>query len=208
MTRLVKAALKSGGKSMKIEKAIWITAPALMAGLMFAVPSFAQNSSYSSTTTTTAPADNNAPAPADNQSTTTTTTTTNNGNSWSNSAENLGHNVKMGTEHAYYHAKRDAKDVALETRVKTTLRENKLTRHSEVHVSADSGDVTLTGHVPSAQTARRAQEVVARVYGVKAVNNDLRYPGNDSAAVTPSDSDSTGVAHPAYSHTSPAENAQ
>jgi hypothetical protein len=46
--------------------------------------------------------------------------------------------------------------------------------------------------------------MVASVYGVKAVYNELRYPRADLAA-TPPDADSTGVAHPAYSHDAPAE---
>ena len=75
-----------------------------------------------------------------------------------------------------------------------------------MHVTADNGIVTLTGQVPSELNARRAQEVVASVYGVRVVNNDLNYP-HSREAVTPPDADSTGVAHPAYSDTAPAENA-
>jgi osmotically-inducible protein OsmY len=73
-----------------------------------------------------------------------------------------------------------------------------------VHVTANQGIVTLTGQVPNERTARHARQMVASVYGVKAVYNELRYPHTD-LAVTPRDADSTGVAHPAYSHEAPAE---
>jgi hypothetical protein len=86
------------------------------------------------------------------------------------------------------------------------LHENKSTRGSDVHVTADNGTVTLSGQVPSETRAQTVQEVVANVYGVKTVNNELIYPKN-RGAVTPPDSDSTGVAHPAYSDLAPAERA-
>jgi hypothetical protein len=184
---------------MRTGKALWITAPVLMAGLI-ALPAFAQSDSYSNTTTTTAPASNSA-AP---ENSTTATTTTNNGNSWKTSAENAAHSAKVHTENAYHHVKRDVKDVSLEARVKTMLHEDKFTRGKDVHVTANRGIVTLTGHVPTARTARHAQYVVASVYGVRAVSNELRYPHRD-LAVTPRDADSTGVAHPAYNHDAPAE---
>ena len=86
------------------------------------------------------------------------------------------------------------------------LHENKFTRDENVHVRADNGMVTLTGRVPSEHSAKRVEQVVASVYGVKTVKNQLSYP-TDRGVVTPPDADSTGIARPAYSDTAPAEKA-
>ena len=171
--------------------------------IVLAVPSFARGSSYSSTTTVTAPSNSNPDQPATE---TTTITTSHSGGSWQQSAHDAAHNAEVATEKAYNHVARDVKDISLEGRVMAVLRENKYTHDSDVHVTANNGVVTLNGQVPSAQNAERVQQVVASVYGVKTVNNDLSYPGS-RGWVTPPDAYSTGVAHPAYSDSAPAENA-
>jgi hypothetical protein len=177
---------------MNMRKALWVTAPALMAGLL-ALPAFAQSGSYN---TSTAPAGTAAAA----ENSTTTNTSASTSNSLSNSADTAA----ADTQHAYHSVKHDVKDVALEGRVKAMLHEDKYTRGADVHVTANRGIVTLTGEVPNQRTASHARQMVASVYGVKAVYNELRYPRADLAA-TPPDADSTGVAHPAYSHDAPAE---
>jgi BON domain len=187
----------SGGLPiMKTGKALWITAPALMVSLL-ALPAFAQSNSYNNTT---APGDTAAAS----ENSTASTMTNSTGNSWSNSAKNAANTAATDTEHAYHQVKRDVKDVALEGRVKAMLHEDKYTRGTDVHVTANQGIVTLTGQVPNKRTALHARQMVASVYGVRAVSNELRYPRSDLAA-TPPDADSTGVAHPAYSHAAPAE---
>jgi BON domain-containing protein len=189
---------------MKPRLVIWFPA-AFVAALVFTIPSFAQTNSSGSTTTATSPADSNTTAPAQPATTTTRTTTTteNSSGSWQESATNAAHNAEVATEKAYNHVARDVRDISLEARIKAVLHENKSTRDSDVHVTADNGIVTLTGQVPSKRNAQTVQEVVASVYGVKAVNNDINYPRNRG---TPPDADSTGVARPAYSDTAPAEN--
>jgi osmotically-inducible protein OsmY len=182
-----------GGLPMKTGKALWITAPALMVSLL-ALPAFAQSDSYN----------NNTPPAGTAAASENSTTTTSTGNSVSTSAENAAHDAAVDTENAYHHVKRDVKDVALEARVKAMLHEDKYTRGTDVHVTANRGIVTLTGQVPNERTARHARHIVASVYGVKAVYNELRYPRADLAATSP-DADSTGVAHPAYSHEAPVE---
>ena len=190
---------------MKPGIAVWFPVSALSIIIVFPIRSLAQRSSDSSTTTTTMPASDSTSASAQTGMTTTTNTTTEEGrSSWKQSASDAAHNAEIATEKAYNRAARDVKDISLEGRILAVLHENKSTRDSDVHVTADNGVVTLTGKVPSEQNARRVQEVVASVYGVKAVNNDLNYP---SGAVIPRDADSTGIAHPAYSDTAPAENA-
>jgi hyperosmotically inducible protein len=103
--------------------------------------------------------------------------------------------------------KQNVNDFSLATKVQAVLHENKYTRSSDVHVTATNGVVTLTGQVPTEESARRAQEIVASIYGVKAVNNDLNYPHRKVERATPPDSVSTGVAHPPYSKTAPVESA-
>jgi BON domain len=173
--------------------------------IFLAIPSFARSSSYSSTMTTTTPASTN-PSVCEPGTTTNATITTENGGSWRRSASEAVHNADVATEKAYNRAARDVDNLSLKGRVEAVLHENKSTRGSDVHVTADNGIVTLSGQVSSKRSARSVEEVVANVFGVKAVNNDLTYPSN-RGLVTPPDTDSTGVAHPAYSDIAPVERA-
>jgi BON domain len=177
----------------------------------FTLPFSAWGSSYdSSTTVMTGPGNSNPSAqdqsPLSTTTTTTTTSTENNSSSWEHSATEAAHNAKLATENAYNQVARSIRDISLEGKIKTVLHETKATRDSDVHVFANNGIVTLTGAVPSARSAQQVQEVVADVYGVKVVNNELYYP-NRRERVTPPDADATGVARPAYSDTAPAERA-
>jgi hypothetical protein len=189
---------------MKHGIAGWFPVIALSVTIVFPIRSLAQRSSYSSTTTTTMLASSSTSASAQPEMTNTATTPTgDNRSSWKQSASDTAYNAEIATERAYNHTARGVKDISLEGRILAVLHENKFTRDS-VHVTADNGIITLTGKVQSEQNAQRVQEVVASVYGVKAVKNDLNYP---TGAVTPRDADLTGIAHPAYSDTAPAENA-
>jgi BON domain len=172
---------------MKNGNVVFFHVSALSLIIIFALPCFAQSNSFSSTTTNTS-------------------TTGANTSSWQQSASDAAHNAKVGTEKVYNQAAHSVKDISLQARIKAVLHENKSTRDSNVRVTADNGIVTLTGGVPSEQDAQHVKEVVASVYGVKAVDNDLDYP-HSRRAITPSDADSMGIAHPAYSDTAPAENA-
>jgi osmotically-inducible protein OsmY len=136
----------------------------------------------------------------------TTTTTENSNGSWSQSAGEAVHDAEIAIEKAYDLAARDVENLALEGRVEAVLYEDKSTRGSDVQVTADNGTVTLRGHVPPEGRAQTVQKLVADVYGVKGVNNQLNYPRNRDA-VTPPDTDSTGVAHPAYGDLALAERA-
>jgi len=173
---------------------------------IFALPCFAQNSSYSGTTTTTAPANSNSSASGQAGTASTATMAENSGSSWRQSVSDAAHNAEVITENVYNQVARGVKDMSLEARINAVLHENKSTRGSDVHVTADNGVVTLTGNVPSERNAQRVQEVVASVYGVDAVNNDLNYP-RSGGALTPPDADSMDIAHSAYSDIAPAENA-
>lgn len=170
------------------------------------VPSVARSNSLSSRTATVTPASirpsDYLPATIANAANTTETSD----GSWSQSAGEAVRNAELATEKAYNRAARDVQNLTLKGKVEAVLHENKSTRGSDVHVTTDNGTVTLSGQVPSERIAQNVEQVVANVYGVKAINNQLSYPRNREA-VTPRDSDSTGVAHPAYSDLAPAERA-
>ena len=165
------------------------------------IPSLAYTNSYNTTNPTILPTSADS---SETDATATATETTD--GSWQQSAGEAVRNAEVATEKAYNQLARNVQNVSLEAKIMAVLHENKATRDADVQVTADNGIVTLTGNVPSAQSAARVQDVVASVYGVKAVNNNLKYP-QERGAVTPPDADSTGVAHPAYSDTAPAEKA-
>ena len=123
---------------------------------------------------------------------------------------NRGYNAARSTEAAgekvYSEVASDVKNFSLAAKVKAVLHENKSTRDAEVHVAADDGVVTITGSVPSASSAQQVQEVVASVYGVKAVNNHLDYPHSDGFAAS-READPAGVAPPVHKNGSSTENA-
>jgi BON domain len=183
---------------MKAEISLPLFGSILGVIVIFSIPSFAW-STYTNTTTRT-----NQSARETGATTDGITTTERNGGSWKQSASEAVHNAELVAGNAYNHAAHDVEDLSLKARVEAALHENQSTRGSDVHVTADNGIVTLSGQVPSERSARGVEEVVANVYGVKAVNNDLSYPRNQGV-VTPPDADSTVVAHPAYSDIAPAE---
>jgi hypothetical protein len=190
---------------MKLTKGPWIGISALAAGLLFAPPIFAQANNGASgdanynASSSAAPTNDNASA--ENSTTNSSGSTT---ESVKESTENAASKVKEGTKKIYHHVKRDVKDAALEARIKKALFEDHRTRHEEIHVAADRGIVMLTGAVDSRTTAEHAQEVVARLDGVRDVKNDLVYPSthvegesSKSAAISPS----AGTTKPPYSST-------
>lgn len=204
---------------MQIRIAEWTAVPVMLAVFTFTVPCFAQSNSSGNALATTISADheslmsdkntstgsatNAAPADADSGAATSSTGAAN----WERSATEAARNIEIAAENAYDGMKQNVNDFSLATKVQAVLHENKYTRSSDVHATATNGVVTLTGQVPTEESARRAQEIVASIYGVKAVNNDLNYPHRKVERATPPDSVSTGVAHPPYSKTAPVESA-
>jgi hyperosmotically inducible protein len=178
---------------------IWIAIPlfACLVALIFIVPTFAHTNLYTNALPIVLRTD---PIASEPEMTGTGDTT----GSWQQSASEAVRNAEIATQKVYNDLARNVQNVSLEAKIRAVLHENKATRDSDVQVTANHGVVTLTGEVPSAQSAQQVQDVVASVYGVKAVNNNLKYP-HDRGNVTPPDADSTGVAHPAYSDTAPAE---
>jgi hypothetical protein len=175
----------------------------------FALPCFAQSSSNGSITTATASANRNMSLPAQPGTATNTagTSAEDSANSWQHSIIDTVHNAEAATEKAYNEVVGDVKDISLAAKIEAVLHENKSTRDSDVYVAAENGTVTITGSVPSEHNAQRVQEVVASVYGVKAVNNHLDYPHNSGAA-TSRKADSAGTAHPARNDDASSGNAR
>jgi hypothetical protein len=187
----------------------WVAISALAAGLFFAPPIFAQanNGASADANSSSAPASGNVIA---ENSTTTTNSSGSTTESVKESTENAASKVKEGTKKFYHHVKRDVKDVALEARIKKALFADTRTRHKDIHFAADRGEVMLTGAVDSRTTAEHAQEVVARLDGVRDVKNDLVYPSTHAQGESSKSgaiSSSAGATNPPYSSTAPAEQA-
>jgi len=186
----------------------------MLAVFMFATPCFAQNNLPEGGLATRITV--NGDTTAGDQSTMTSSptgtrasaaTSGNGAANWERSATETARNIEIATEKAYEDMKQNVSDLSLAAKVQAVLHENKYTRSSDVHATANNGIVTLTGQVPSQESARRVEEIVANIYGVKAVTNDLNYPERSVQPATPPDSVSTGVARPPYSKTAPVESA-
>jgi osmotically-inducible protein OsmY len=65
-------------------------------------------------------------------------------------------------------------DLALTTRVRGALQSDPRTRHSAIEVKCVDGTVMLSGEVPKAETALRAQQIALAVGGVDLVHTDIR----------------------------------
>jgi hypothetical protein len=94
------------------------------------------------------------------------------------SAKSAGSTVENGAKSAY-HGVRSSAVTAL---AKAALLKDDQTRHSTIHIhTAKNGVVTLSGRVASKATADHAEEVVARLDGVKSVRNRLKYENSTSS---------------------------
>jgi hypothetical protein len=93
-------------------------------------------------------------------------------------AENAASAVANTAKHAYHKGAAALKDSVLTTKAKAQLLRNEETKDSTIHVSTHRGVVTLSGNVDSKEKAEQAQEVVARIDGVKNIRNELIYPGS------------------------------
>ncbi|HZO83546.1 MAG TPA: BON domain-containing protein [Candidatus Binataceae bacterium] len=96
------------------------------------------------------------------------------------SARDAASEATTGARNAYHAVKRSTKNTAITTEAKAALLKDPATRHSSIHVTTRSGVVTLTGKVDSSGTAQHAQQVIARLEGVRAVRNRLKYPMDEN----------------------------
>lgn len=116
------------------------------------------------------------------------------------SAKHMATAAESDARSAYHAVKRTTKNAAITTEAKAALLKDPATRHSTIHVRTKRGVVTLSGKVDSSDVAQHAQEVVARLDGVRAVRNKLEYP-----AAGESDSPAPEQAPPATQPGAPAE---
>src|SRR5712692_5336998 len=92
--------------------------------------------------------------------------------------------VKEGND--YRKARAELKDSILTAKAKAALGKDKQTRHSAIQIATANGIVVLSGRVNSKAGADRAQEIVARLKGVKDVRNELTYrTSSDDKATLP-----------------------
>ena len=114
------------------------------------------------------------------------------GQSARDSAEKLAADVMKGAEsaastmaktarRAYHKGAAELRDSMLTAKAKTALLRNEETKHSTIHVSTESGVVTLSGAVKRKERAEQALEEVAQINGVKNIRNDLTYPRSAAA---------------------------
>jgi len=66
------------------------------------------------------------------------------------------------------------RDTTITAKVKMALHKDKAIEDSDIHVDTVAGVVTLTGDVPSSDTAAQAERVTDQTGGVKGINNQLK----------------------------------
>ena len=93
-------------------------------------------------------------------------------------AKSAASKVARTARRAYHKGAAELSDAILTAKAKTALLRNEETKHSTIHVSTESGVVTLSGAVNSKERAEQALEVVAQINGVENIRNDLTYPGS------------------------------
>jgi hyperosmotically inducible periplasmic protein len=87
--------------------------------------------------------------------------------------EQAGSNTAAAAKDAYHGAKRAVKDTAITAKVKEALHDDKSMAKVDIDVDTTAGVVTLVGKVSSRSTAIRAEEIAMQTEGVKQVNNEL-----------------------------------
>ena len=120
--------------------------PAILFGMVLAVPAYAQSP--------------NAPASQQMRDA-------------GQNVEQAGSDTGAAAKDAYHGTVRAVKDTTITAEVKTALARDKNVRASAIHVDTIAGIVTLKGKVPSPEMAERATHVAEHADGVKSVNNQL-----------------------------------
>jgi osmotically-inducible protein OsmY len=131
---------------MKIEYPFKLIVPAILFGMVLAVPSFAQ--------------DDNAPASQSMHQA-------------GDKVAQAGSDTAAAAKDAYHGTERVIKDTAITAEVKTALARDKNVSSSGIHVTTTAGVVTLEGNVSSAEMADRAAQVAGQTTGVARVKNQL-----------------------------------
>jgi hyperosmotically inducible protein len=103
--------------------------------------------------------------------------------------------VKEGND--YRKARAELKDSILTAKAKAALGKDKQTRHSAIQIATANGIVVLSGRVNSKAGADRAQEIVARLKGVKDIHNELMRPASGDERITHAEHESPMTTVPA-----------
>ena len=120
--------------------------PAILFGMVLAVPAYAQSPN--------APASQQMHAAGEN-------------------VEQAGTDTGVAAKDAYHGTVRAVKDTTITAEVKTALARDRNVSASVIHVYTSAGIVTLKGKVPSPEMAERAMHLAEHADGVKSVNNKL-----------------------------------
>jgi osmotically-inducible protein OsmY len=70
-------------------------------------------------------------------------------------------------------------DSSLTQMVKQKLDSNPTTKDANIQVHTQDRMVTLRGNVPTRKVAQKAQQLAARVNGVRGIENYMQYPNHD-----------------------------
>ena len=70
-------------------------------------------------------------------------------------------------------------DSSLTQMVKQKLESNPTTKDANIQVHTQDRMVTLRGNVPTRKVAQKAQQLAARVNGVRGIENYMQYPNHD-----------------------------
>src|SRR5260370_26231177 len=89
------------------------------------------------------------------------------------------------------------KDSIMTEKEEAAVGKEKQTRHSAIQIATANGIVVLSGRVNSKAGADRAQEIVARLKGVKDIHNELMCPASGGGRITHADPESPMTTVPA-----------
>jgi hyperosmotically inducible protein len=131
---------------MKTRYAFKLVVPAVLLGMVMAVPSFAEDQSM--------PASQSMHQAGEN-------------------VEQAGSDTAAAAKDAFHGTERATEDTAITAEVKTALARDRKVSSSGIHVTTTAGVVTLKGNVPSPQMAQQAEQLAGQANGVKRVNNEL-----------------------------------
>jgi osmotically-inducible protein OsmY len=97
------------------------------------------------------------------------------------SMKQAGSDTGAAAEDIYHGTVTAVRDTAITAKVKSALRGDSATEHSDIDVTTAVGIVTLRGKVPSTDVAMRAEELAQSTEGVKEVKNELKVLGTTMA---------------------------
>ncbi len=135
--------------------------PAVLFGMVLAVPAFAQNMAPASANAS-APASEDMNAPAGQQM-----------RAAGQEMKGAGADTAAAAKDTFHGTERAVKDSTITAEVKKALMSDSEISSTKIHVKTSGGVVTLKGNVPSPDVAARAAQIAQQKEGVKSVDNRL-----------------------------------